>query len=183
MTAMHQQRPTANNCWTIQHQWRSSHTLSETLFKMMFCRSQWTDSGLRSLAKTWQPFLAAGTANGPTPANTSYSTALCARDFTIRWRSVPRQQNITTTNDLKTHWPASFIPSFQLRAPSSLLHNVSRYSRLFIFLECRLLYIISEMSERRSYKWCFIQDTQYQGMTNAWRRDSLSGLRKPSGNN
>jgi len=70
-------------------------TLSVTLLRSRLCRSQWTESGLRSLACTWQRFLAAGTANGPTPANTSYSTSPQASKLVTRRCSVAARHSHT----------------------------------------------------------------------------------------
>lgn len=50
---------------------RTEHTDLPTLFPLMFPSRKWCERGLRSLAWTMHPFMARGTAKGPTPANMS----------------------------------------------------------------------------------------------------------------
>ena len=83
---------------------------ASTLFWRALCTRLAWHAGLRSLARTQHPFLAAGTAKGPTPAMTSETTwngrnwsmrrpcSVCRRlfQYTCRKSSVKRQPDSDT---------------------------------------------------------------------------------------
>lgn len=90
----------------------------------MFSFIQWYDSGLRSFAYTMHPFLVAGRANGPTPANTSHTYSPGLNAFTRRPCSVcNREFQYTLEKSNLKRQPPSFCKKELLISPHLHRHR------------------------------------------------------------